>query len=274
MTTTAPPLVAAPGPEIKEPTLTQSLMLDAPWSDDLCVISARGTGKSWGIALVVARDAAHFTTKYSCLITRTTFQGLTELQGLLWRYLTEAFPGTTYSSADMTFRLGGKDMPYGKLELAYTGAGPAEQVKALARLQGRSFICAIHDECGNHFDSTFVDMAAATLRGPAGVPTRTVLLGNPGGPAHPWLQARYGIPAGYPEPGKASRFWSEDLGKPRSLRASPLVRISTLILTNTSGISVLRRLMTRRYWMHGCMGGLMSIMRAHSLAAALGLGGA
>ena len=134
--------------------------------------------RSWGIALVVARDAAHWKTKFSCLITRTTFQGLTELQGLLWRYLTVAFPGTTYSSGDMTFRLGGKDMPFGKVELAYTGAGPAEQVKALARLQGRSFICAIHDECGNHFDSTFVDMAAATLRGPAGVPTRTILLGT------------------------------------------------------------------------------------------------
>ena len=34
-------------------------MQDAPWGDDLCIISARGTGKSWGIALVVARDAAH-----------------------------------------------------------------------------------------------------------------------------------------------------------------------------------------------------------------------
>ena len=185
MTTAPAPATAAPGPEIQEPTLTQQLMLDAPWGDDLCIISARGTGKSWGIALVVARDAAHWKTKFSCLITRTTFQGLTELQGLLWRYLTVAFPGTTYSSGDMTFRLGGKDMPFGKVELAYTGAGPAEQVKALARLQGRSFICAIHDECGNHFDSTFVDMAAATLRGPAGVPTRTILLGNPGGPAHP-----------------------------------------------------------------------------------------
>ena len=154
----------AAAPEIREPTLTQQLMLSAPQTDDLCVISARGTGKSWGIALLVARDAAHFKAKYSCLITRTTFQGLTELQGLLWRYLTVAFPGTSYSSGDMTFRLGGKDMPFGKIELAYTGGGPAEQVKALARLQGRSFICAIHDECGNHFDSTFVDMAAPTLR--------------------------------------------------------------------------------------------------------------
>lgn len=111
MTTAPAPATAAPGPEIQEPTLTQQLMLDAPWGDDLCIISARGTGKSWGIALVVARDAAHWKTKYSCLITRTTFQGLTELQGLLWRYLTVAFPGTTYSSSDMTFRLAGRTCP-------------------------------------------------------------------------------------------------------------------------------------------------------------------
>ena len=213
MTKTAAPAPAPALPEIREPTLTQQLMLDAPWADDLCIVSARGTGKSWGIALLVARDAAHFKEKYSCLITRTTYQGLTELQGLLWRYLSQVFPGTTYSGGDMTFRLGGKEMPFGKVELAYTGSGPGEQVRALARLQGRSFICAIHDEVGNHFDSSFIDSAAATLRGPAGVPTRTVLLGNPGGPFHPVLQARFGIPAGYPEAGKATRFWSEDLGK-------------------------------------------------------------
>ena len=207
------PAVEAPVPEIREPTLCQQLMLDAPWSDDLCIISARGTGKSWGIAMVVARDAAHYKEKYACLITRTTFQGLVELQGLLWRYLIQVFPGTTYSGSDMTFRLGGKELPFGKIELAYTGAGPSEQVKALSRLQGRSFICAIHDEVGSHFDSSFIDTSAATLRGPAGIPTRMISLGNPGGPAHPWLQSRFGIPAGYPEPGRASRFWSDDLGK-------------------------------------------------------------
>jgi len=152
VTPTQAPATAA-GPEIKDPTLTQQLMLDAPFGDDLCVISARGTGKSLGIVMLVARDAAHWKERYSCLITRTTYQGLTELQGLLWRYLSVAFPGTTYSGGDMTFRVGGKDMPFGRVELAYTGAGPAEQVRALARLQGRSFICAIHDEVGNHFDA-------------------------------------------------------------------------------------------------------------------------
>lgn len=208
------PAAVAVAPEIREPTLTQRLMLDAPWADDLVIISARGTGKSYGIALVTARDASHFKENYSCLITRQTFQGLTELQGLLWRYYSQVFPGTTYSGSDMTFRLGGKQMPFGRVELAYVGSGPAEQVRALARLQGRSFAPSIiHDEVGAHFDSSFIDTAAATLRGPQGVPTRTILLGNPGGPAHPWLQSRYGIPAGYPEPGRAARFFSDDLGK-------------------------------------------------------------
>lgn len=40
---------------------------------------------------------------------------------------------------------------------------------------------ALHDEVGAHFDSGFIDTAAAILRGPAGIPTRTGLLGNPGG---------------------------------------------------------------------------------------------
>ena len=109
-------------------------MLDAPWGDDLCIISASGTGKSWGIALLLARDAAHFKTNFAALVTRQTYQSLTELQGLLWRYFSQAFPGTTYSGSDLTFRLGGKEMPFGRVELAYVGSGPGEQVRALARL--------------------------------------------------------------------------------------------------------------------------------------------
>ena len=102
--TTAPVQAAAAGPEIKDPTLTQQLMLDAPFGDDLCVLSVRGTGKSWGIVMLVARDAAHWKERYKFLITRTTYEGLTELQGLLWCYLSVAFPGTTYSGEDMAFR--------------------------------------------------------------------------------------------------------------------------------------------------------------------------
>ena len=42
-TKTAAPVQAAPAAEIREPTLTQQLMLDAPWADVLCIVSARGS---------------------------------------------------------------------------------------------------------------------------------------------------------------------------------------------------------------------------------------
>jgi hypothetical protein len=78
----APAPAPAPVSELREPTLTQKLMLDAPFGDDLCIISARGTGKSFGICFLLARDAAHFKDRFAALVTRQTYQGLTELQGL------------------------------------------------------------------------------------------------------------------------------------------------------------------------------------------------
>ncbi|QNI85072.1 hypothetical protein SynPROS71_01269 [Synechococcus sp. PROS-7-1] len=64
------PTTSAPTAVIREPTFTQTLMLDAPFGDDLCVISARGTGKSWGIVLVVVRDHAHFALRTAESIPR------------------------------------------------------------------------------------------------------------------------------------------------------------------------------------------------------------
>ncbi len=113
----------------------------------------------------------------------------------------------------MTFRLGGKAEPFGRVELGYTGVGAIEIVKAANRYQGRSYVCCIVDEIGSHNDLSFADTIRATLRAPEKVPTRMMLLGNPGGPCHAALQSRYGIPSGYPEPGKPVRFYSEDLQK-------------------------------------------------------------
>jgi len=201
------------GSDFKPPNRLQSILLDVPFGDDICAITARGTGKSWCIPLLTTRDAQYFKKKYSCLIVRQTYQGLTELQGLLWRYYSSAFPGTTWSGADMTFRLGGKSEPFGRVELGYTGTGAIEANKALTRYQGRSFVCCIVDEVGAHTNLEFCDTIRATLRAPNKIPTRMILLGNPGGPCHASLQTRYGIPAGYPEPGKPVRFYSEDLQK-------------------------------------------------------------
>ncbi|WP_143593528.1 hypothetical protein [Synechococcus sp. 1G10] len=113
----------------------------------------------------------------------------------------------------MLFKLGGPDAPFGSVELGYVGNGPVEMQKSLSRYQGRSYVCHIHDEVGTHPTSDFIDTVRATLRAPEGIQTRVILLGNPGGAGHAWLQTRFGIPSGYPEAGKPTRFYSEDLEK-------------------------------------------------------------
>ena len=92
-------------------------------------------------------------------------------------------------------------------------ASPLEQIRALNRLQGRTKICAIHDEAGVMSTPDFYDQLQGVLRGPAGVPTRVIFLANPGGPGHHWLKERFAAPAGLPEPMKPRRFWSEEYEK-------------------------------------------------------------
>ena len=193
-----------------QPNLLQQLMLDVPFGDIACFGTAKGTGKSFGILFLVLRDARHIGANYHCLITRSTYQSLVEIQTLLLKYLPLAFPGTTYNAGESTFRLGGKESPYGTVELAYRAASPLEQVRALSRLQGRSKVCLIHDECGNDPSADFFDQLQGTLRGPVGVPTRVIFLANPGGPGHAWLRQRFAVPAGCPEPMRPRRFWSEE----------------------------------------------------------------
>ncbi|WP_156796658.1 hypothetical protein [Cyanobium sp. PCC 7001] len=195
------------------PNPLQQVMLDAPLNDVLVVATAKATGKTFGIVLLVLRDAQILKENYHCLITRSTFQALQELQTLLYRYLTQAYPGTTWNAGENTFRIGGRSAPFGTVELAYTSASPLEQIRALNRLQGRSKICAIHDEAGTQPTPDFYDQLQGVLRGPAGVPTRVIFLANPGGPGHHWLKERFAAPAGLPEPMKPRRFWSEEYEK-------------------------------------------------------------
>ncbi len=184
-------------------------MLDAPLNDILCVATAKATGKSFGIVLLVMRDARLLNKDYHCLITRSSFQALQELQTLLYRHLTQAFPGTMWNAGESMFRIGGKAAPFGTVELSYTASSPLEQIRALNRLQGRSKTCLIHDECGTQPSPDFYDELQGTLRGPVGTPTRAVFLANPGGPGHVWLKERFALPAGLPGPMKPRRFWSE-----------------------------------------------------------------
>jgi len=64
-----------------------------------------------------------------------------------------------------------------------------------ARYQGHSYSAIYLDELTTWASSVPVDMLRATLRSAAGVPTRMVATGNPGGKGHDWVKRRYIEPA-------------------------------------------------------------------------------
>lgn len=203
---------APPGP-VQQPQLVpnpfQQIGLDAPLSDILFMGGAKGNGKTKCIEFLVVRDAKILGKDYHCLITRSSFQALQELQTNLFRILTQTYPGTVWNAGENIFRIGGKSAPYGTIELAYTASSPLEQIRALARLQGRSKTCIIHDECGVQASPDFYDQLQGCLRAPVGIPTRTIFFANPGGPGHVWAKERFAIPAGMPGSMQPKRFWSE-----------------------------------------------------------------
>jgi hypothetical protein len=61
--------------------------------------------------------------------------------------------------------------------------------------QGHSYTRVYVEEAGNFPDPAPIQKLHATLRSGAGVPCRMRLTGNPGGPGHQWLKARYIDPA-------------------------------------------------------------------------------
>ena len=210
MTASIPQPGAIAGPEQIKANSFQQILLDVPLNDIICAGTAKATGKSFFIVLRIIRDATLIGKDFHALVTRSSFQALQELQTQLYRYLTAAFPGTVWNAADNMFRIGGKHAPNGTCELSYTATSPLEQMRALARLQGRSKTLLIHDECGVMASPDFYDQLMGVLRAPVGVPTSVVFLANPGGPGHIWLKQRFATPAGLPEPMRPVRFWSEE----------------------------------------------------------------
>jgi hypothetical protein len=59
------------------------------------------------------------------------------------------------------------------------------------KMMGRSLSAAYCDELGEHRDLRLIDKLRASLRSAQGVPTRMILIANPGGPAHALLNKRF-----------------------------------------------------------------------------------
>ena len=112
------------------PTPMQSDMQRVPMDHDLVACGGRGSGKSYGGELVVARDSTVLKEKFNCLIVRRSFAGLQELSNSLGRTLSATYgKALSFNKSDWTLRL----PTGGVIELAYLDPS---RPQAMLRQQG------------------------------------------------------------------------------------------------------------------------------------------
>lgn len=141
---------------------------------------ARGGGKTDGLLGDVLNRAQRHGAAFRGLIVRRT---LPELAEVIRRSRELYAPtGATFHETDKRWT-----WPNGAtLRLRYLESdADAEQY------QGHQYTYLGVDEAGQFPSSAPIDKLWGTLRSPEGVPCVRRLTGNPGGPGHSWLKARY-----------------------------------------------------------------------------------
>ena len=185
----------------------QGEMMKVPLDHDLVACGGRGSGKSKGLELLLARDSTILKERFSALIVRRSFAGLQELATSLGNTLSATYgKALSFNKSDWTLVC-----PNGaRFEMAFLDSSKPQ---ALLRLQGRSFQTIAAEEMGQWPDPDLLDQLRATLRAPSGTPTRFIGCGNPGQAGHSWIRQRWVQPAGFPTAGKPVRFFCEDTAK-------------------------------------------------------------
>lgn len=149
---------------------------------------ARGGGKTDGMLGEWAQHSSTYGVNAIGLIIRRTAKQLGETferSKVLYTPLGAKFVGSPESGGmRVTMPTGGR-LTFGHLE---------RDADAEA-YQGGSFTRVYVEEAGNFPSPTPILKLFATLRSGAGVPCRIRLTGNPGGPGHQWVKARYIDPA-------------------------------------------------------------------------------
>jgi hypothetical protein len=161
----------------------QQRVLLTPEEVDIFLGGGRGGGKSYALAILALRHAEQYGAAARILYLRRTYKGLADFE-LITRELFGGIYGAAarYNSAEHVWRLPGG----GYLEL-----GQLETHADYTKYQGRSFTLLMADEAGQYPDPALLDILRSNLRGPKGMPIRTIIAANPGGVGHHWLAKRY-----------------------------------------------------------------------------------
>lgn len=161
----------------------QSALLACPVSD-VFYGGARGGGKSYGLILDFCAHAQRWGAHARGILFRRSYPELEEIEVLCSEILKPL--GWRWAATKRTWFA-----PNGAwLRLRYLDKDEDADL-----YQGHAYTWMGFDEAGNWPSPVPLDKLWACLRSAHGVPVCRRLTGNPGGPGHNWLKARYIDPA-------------------------------------------------------------------------------
>lgn len=163
----------------------QAQAMAVPESFDLFLGGGRGGGKSFLLAALFLRHCEQHGDNARCLVVRKSFPGLQDLEAEFRQYFGAVY-GDSLRQDVQKHRF---TLPNG----ATIQLDQLERESDFQKYQGKSFTHIAVDEAGQFASPALVDRLRSSLRAPAGVPNRFILLANPGGVGHAWLVRRYAL---------------------------------------------------------------------------------
>lgn len=174
------------------PSPWQLSVIELPENANLGIFGGRGAGRTTAALLMSIKHADAYGHGARVLFIRQTLRSLREVEDNFQLLLSSLYgSGLKVNRQDHIFIL-----PNG----AAIEFSPLNDIEDMAKLQGRSFTMIVADEYGNFSPQQmkFVDQLRANLRPSSAqdsdatpIPTRFVLLANPGGRGHSSIKARF-----------------------------------------------------------------------------------
>lgn len=167
------------GGKVVSPQYTQSRMIECPCSE-VFFGGARGGGKSFACLLKFSVHAHEHRGDAAGIVFRRTYAELEDF--LIQSRKILPYIGFVYNVGSKTWT-----HPNGAyLRLRYLDRDDDAQ-----NYQGHNYSIQFFDEAGNWPTPVPIDMLKGALRSVGGVQGQQILTGNPGGPGHQWLKARF-----------------------------------------------------------------------------------
>lgn len=162
----------------------QTALVSCP-VEDVFYGGARGGGKTYGSLGEFAIHGLKYRRHARGVLFRRTLDELEEVESAAHTIYGRGGLGGDFKSQKRLWTLpGGATIRFRSLE----------NLDDARKHQGRAYTRVYFDELGNFADPKPFDLLWGSLRSAKGVPCRRISTGNPGGPGHVWVKARYITP--------------------------------------------------------------------------------